>query len=124
MPSTPCWSTSSTPSSKGRGGCTRGGVRRVPGGAWPCFHGNREQEERRPAPRLGKRGCDRVSDSSSSSSSDSDALCVSDEDDDIDEGHATPRQNPPGCFPVLQTGDGKEENVQCACGAGGKGKEP
>ncbi|KAL7875315.1 hypothetical protein SRHO_G00062850 [Serrasalmus rhombeus] len=51
-----------------------------------------------PAPRLGKRGCDRVSDSSSSGSSDSDASCLSDEDDDIDEGHATPAKTPLAAF--------------------------
>ncbi|XP_036452458.1 kinesin-like protein KIFC3 [Colossoma macropomum] len=50
-----------------------------------------------PAPRLGKRGCDRVSDSSSSSS-DSDASLLSDEDDDIDEGHATPAKTPLAAF--------------------------
>ncbi|XP_022530067.1 kinesin-like protein KIFC3 isoform X2 [Astyanax mexicanus] len=50
-----------------------------------------------PAPRLGKRGSGRLSDSSSSS--DSEGLSLSDEDeDDIDEGQATPAKTPLGAF--------------------------
>ncbi|XP_051720352.1 kinesin-like protein KIFC3 [Ctenopharyngodon idella] len=47
-------------------------------------------------PRLGKRGCARLSDSSSSS--DSDGTSVSDEDDEFDEGHGLPTKTPLTAF--------------------------
>ncbi|XP_067258555.1 kinesin-like protein KIFC3 isoform X2 [Chanodichthys erythropterus] len=47
-------------------------------------------------PRLGKRGCARLSDSSSSS--DSDGTSLSDEDDEFDEGHGLPAKTPLTAF--------------------------
>ncbi|XP_026855000.2 kinesin-like protein KIFC3 isoform X2 [Electrophorus electricus] len=47
--------------------------------------------------RLGKKECDRVSDTCSNSS-DSDGLSLSEEDDDIDEGHAIPTMTPLAAF--------------------------
>ncbi|KAF5901102.1 kinesin-like protein KIFC3, partial [Clarias magur] len=48
-------------------------------------------------PRLGKRQCDRISESSSSSS-DSDELSLSDEDSDIDDSYAIPAKTPLAAF--------------------------
>ncbi|KTG43560.1 hypothetical protein cypCar_00007546, partial [Cyprinus carpio] len=47
-------------------------------------------------PRLGKRGCASLSDSSSSS--DSDGTSLSDEDDEFDEGHGLPAKTPLTAF--------------------------